>query len=59
MLKDSMELLRGQVVEVVYNSIVYRGTLQGADENDIYLQTPTDWVTLPLEGISDIRKAPE
>ncbi len=54
---DELESLRGQQVEVVYNAMVYRGELAGASEDEVYLKTALDWVTLPMEGITQIRKA--
>ena len=54
---DELESLRGQQVEVVYNALIYRGELAGASEDEVYLKTAMDWVTLPMEGITQIRKA--
>ncbi len=56
-MKDQLELLKGQQVEVVYNGIVYRGLLVGATEDEVNLQTLTDWVMLPMDGITTVRKA--
>jgi len=55
-MKDELESLKGRQVEVVYNGIVYRGVLMGATEDEINLQTLTDWVMLPMEGISAVRQ---
>ena len=57
MIMDEMETLKGQPVEVIYNTVLYRGTLVGASETELYLQTSMDWVTLPLEGITQMRRA--
>jgi hypothetical protein len=57
MMMDELESLRGQQVEVVYNALTYRGELTGASEDEIYLKTGTDWITLPMEGIQQVRKA--
>ncbi|MBI3811011.1 MAG: hypothetical protein HY283_02225 [Nitrospirae bacterium] len=54
---DELESLKGQQVEVVYNALIYRGELAGASEDEVYLKTTMDWVTLPMEGITQIRKA--
>jgi hypothetical protein len=54
---DELESLRGQQVEVIYNTLIYRGELAGASEDEVYLKTTMDWVTLPMEGITQIRKA--
>lgn len=57
MLMDELERLKGQQVEVIYHTLVYRGQLAGASEDEIYLKTAIDWVTLPMEGISMVREA--
>ena len=54
---DELESLKGQQVEVVYNTLIYRGELAGASEDEVYLKTAMDWVTLPMVGITQIRKA--
>ena len=56
-MKDQLELLKGQQVEIIYNGIVYRGLLVGATEDEVNLQTLTDWVMLPMDGITTVRKA--
>jgi len=52
---DILEQLRGKEVVVTYEGLLYRGTLVGTSETEIYLMTSTQWVTLPLEGIGDVR----
>lgn len=59
MIIDELERLKGQSVEVVYNTIVYRGTLMGASEDEVYIKTPMDWISLPMDGITEVRKATE
>ncbi|NKE71768.1 hypothetical protein [Candidatus Manganitrophus noduliformans] len=54
---DQLQRLQGKQVEVVYQGIVYRGTLVGASESEVYLQTLNDWVTLPMEDVTDVREA--
>ena len=56
-MKDELESLKGQQVEVIYNGITYRGLLVGATEDEVNLQTLTDWVMLPMIGITTVRKA--
>jgi hypothetical protein len=56
MFMDELESLRGQQVEVIYNALSYRGELAGASDTEIYLKTSTDWITLPMEGITTVRK---
>lgn len=57
MMMDELETLKGQQVEVVYNGLIYRGELAGASEDEVYLKTIMDWVSLPMEGITQVRKA--
>lgn len=56
-MKDQLEILKGQQVEIIYNGIVYRGLLVGTTEDEVNLQTLTDWVMLPMEGITTVRQA--
>ena len=56
-MQDQLDVLKGQQVEVVYNGLIYRGKLMGATEDEVSLLTVTDWVMLPMTGISDVRKA--
>jgi hypothetical protein len=56
-MKDELETLKGQQVEVIYNGVLYRGRLMGATEDEINLQTGTDWVMLPMDGITTVRQA--
>lgn len=54
---DPFQMLQGKQVEVVYQGIIYRGKLVGASESEVYLQTMNDWVTLPMEDVTDVREA--
>ncbi|MBI1820355.1 MAG: hypothetical protein HY036_03260 [Nitrospirae bacterium] len=56
-MKDQIEILRGQPVEVISNGILYKGILMGASEENLSLQTPLQWVELPLEDVSSVRKS--
>jgi len=57
MMADELMRLQGQDVEVVYEGIVYRGRLAGADETDLYLVSPAGSWTLPLSSVSAVRAA--
>jgi len=57
-MRDELETLKGQQVEVVYHGIIYRGLLVGASEEMVDLQTREQWIALPMEGITLVRKAP-
>ena len=56
-MKDALEHLIGQKVEVVYEGIVYRGILVGTSDDEIHLQTLMEWVSLPLDQIVSVKKA--
>ncbi|HXC62306.1 MAG TPA: hypothetical protein VNV63_06495 [Nitrospiria bacterium] len=56
-MKDALESLIGQKVEAIYEGIVYRGILVGANDDEIFLQTVMEWISLPLEGIASVKKA--
>lgn len=47
--------LRGQAVIVRANGFLYRGTLVGADEAELYLRGEFRWVVLPLASVTDVR----
>ncbi|MBI3608371.1 MAG: hypothetical protein HY207_10410 [Nitrospirae bacterium] len=57
MMPDELTVLQGREVEVVYEGILYRGRLVGADEADLYLVTTAGSFTLPLANISAVRAA--
>lgn len=54
---DILQTLQGKEVEVVYQGVIYRGRLVGASENEVYLQTLNESITLPMEDITDVREA--
>ena len=56
---DELETLKGQQVEIIYNGLVYKGLLVGASEETVDLQTREQWIALPMEGITSVRKAEE
>lgn len=53
---DLLKKLEGKEVEVVSQGIIYRGKLMGASENEVYLQSLTDWIALPMQDITDVRE---
>ena len=50
----SLEAMKNKEVEVYANGIVYRGTLQGTDGEDIYLRTDLRYVTVALDRVSPV-----
>ncbi len=57
MMMDELEKLKGRHVEITYNGVLYRGTLVGADEDEVSLKTQNVWLALPMNGISAVRQA--
>jgi hypothetical protein len=55
-MRDELENLRGQDVEVIYNGLIYKGKLIGASESEIDLQTREQWISLPMEGITAVKR---
>jgi len=56
-MRDELEILKGQQVEVIYNGFIYKGLLVGATEETIDLQTREQWIALPMEGVTSVKKA--
>ena len=54
---DRLQQMLNKKVDVTYEGLRYRGVLVSTGEDDISLQTETDWVTLPMSGISDVQEA--
>lgn len=50
----TFERLKGRLVDVRAGGFDYRGTLIGADENEIYLRAETRWVVLPLDRVTRV-----
>lgn len=50
--RHTFESLKGEKVIVRANGFVYRGTLVGADEGELYLRGEMRWVVLPLGVIT-------
>ena len=56
MIMDELETLKGKTVAVLYNGLTYQGTLTGASEDEVFLQTSTEWLSLPMEGITELQE---
>lgn len=56
---DRLQALKGKSVEVIYQSLSYKGTLIGASDTEVYLQTSSSRVVLPLSGVSAVRESTE
>jgi hypothetical protein len=56
-MRDELETLKGQQVEIIYNGLIYKGLLVGASEETVDLQTQEQWIALPMEGITSVKKA--
>lgn len=56
---QSLNGLEGKAVEIVYQNLVYKGCLVGVSEEEVYLQTLSRRVVLPMSDITAIRALPE
>ncbi len=56
---EDIQQLIGQEVELTYLGINYKGKLIGAGASEVYLQTLTNQVELPLSGVTKIQALPE
>ncbi len=56
---DQLEKLKGKQIEVTYQGILYKGKLLGAGMAEIYLQTPTGQIELPMSGVTRVRELPK
>jgi hypothetical protein len=52
-----MEDLIDRVVEVVTVEATYRGRLVEVNEEEVYLESESGWVVVPVERIASIREA--
>ena len=55
-MKNELESLKDHQVEINCNGVSYAGRLLGATEDEVYLQTSIQYMTLPMDGISGIKK---
>lgn len=56
MIRDEIEANKGRMVEVMWNGLIYEGILLGASEESISLQTPLQWVEIPMDQINWLRR---
>jgi len=56
---DPLQKLQGQSIELTYQGMRYTGKLLGVGEAEIYLQTRSGQVALPMSGVSDVRALPQ
>ena len=56
MTKDRLEALKGEEVVVVYRGLRYRGRLIGASDDTLDLKAETQWLALPLDGITSVER---
>jgi len=55
----TLQGLEGKTVEIIYQSLVYKGRLIGVGESEVHLQTLSRRVVLPMSGITAIRALPK
>jgi hypothetical protein len=51
-----MHNLTGKIVVVDTFETTYTGTLIEVGEQEVYLQSDTGWIVVPIERITDIRE---
>lgn len=56
-LRDDVQLLMDQDVEVMYNGILYKGVLAGTSEDTIEIMTSAEWLSLPMVGVASVKKS--
>ncbi len=52
-----MQELTGKHVEVIAEGIIYRGILKELGEDEIYLESESGWIVIPMEKVADIKAA--
>lgn len=52
-----MQELTGKEVEVVTFETIYRGTLVEIGESEVYLQSDTGWIVVPVDKVVEIKEA--
>jgi hypothetical protein len=55
MMRDEIEMFKGQTVEIMANGLLYKGILIGASDETISLQTTMQWLEIPMEQITSLR----
>lgn len=51
------EFTTGNLVEVIAEGITYRGILKELGENEIYLESESGWIVIPMEKVADMKIA--
>lgn len=54
--ENRMTDLRGKYVEVIANGITYGGKLVEIGEEDVYLESESGWIVIPVERVSVIKE---
>ncbi len=52
---DSVRDLIGKYVEVIANDITYTGRLVEIGEEDVFIETQSGWVVIPVESVAIIK----
>jgi hypothetical protein len=53
--RDRLLALKGSLVDVMANGLRYRGTLVGADEEEIYLRGEMRYIVIALDRVSSVQ----
>jgi hypothetical protein len=43
----------------MYNGLAYKGRLVDITDQEIHVQTREQWLSLPLDGVTSVKKAPD
>lgn len=54
---NRLEELKGKPVEVSFHGTTYQGILTDVSEEEIFLKSGDQWISLPLYEVGDIRPA--
>ena len=46
----------GKIVDVITTETMYTGELIEVGENEVYIQSDTGWIVIPVEKITDIKE---
>jgi ferredoxin-fold anticodon binding domain-containing protein len=56
---NQLQMLKGKEVEVDFHGTLYRGVLTDIGEDEIFLKSQNNWITLSMWEIGDVRLVSE
>ena len=54
---NRLQTLKGKEVDVDFHGTLYKGILTDVSEDEIFLRSGDNWLTLPMYEVGDIRPA--